>query len=321
MDFDFDFNSLNMPQQLEKKTYEKDTRFWKISKNDDGRGVAIIRLLPDANKVPFVRLYGYSLKGKYNPTTKKNAWYIANSPASINLPDPVAERYAQLMAEGTKEAETEAKTLKRNTKFYSNILVVNDPGNPENNGKVFLWEFGTKMKDKLMAWMNPSEEELALGEKKRALFNPISGNNIKLKIAPQGEWSSYDGSEVLSDITSIKEGITKEEAVNFIMTKTYDLNEFLSPAYYETYEELTKKLATFLGTSSPESESYEAAKEAAKTPAKAPVAEEDDDFVTETAPEVVAEKPKAKAKTAPKAASSTASSAASSEDDGWLDNL
>jgi len=243
MDFNFDWNTMsgNLPKEKERKIYEADGRFWKISKNEQGKGVAIIRLLPDKNKIPYVRLYGYSLK-KPNPFKPgANMWYIENSPDSINLPDPVKEKYNELMQIGTEEAKNQAKILRRNTKFYTNILVVKDPANPENNGKVFLWEFGTKMKDKIMAWQAPSEEELMMGAKPKELYHPIQGHNIKLAIAPQGDWSTYDSSEVMPDMTSIGENMSNQEIVDFIVNKTYDLNEFMQPEYYTPYDALQDK--------------------------------------------------------------------------------
>lgn len=247
MDFNFDWNSMsgNLPKEKEHKKYEADTRFWKISKNEQGKGVAIIRLLPDKNKIPYVRLYGYSLK-KPNPFKQgASMWYIANSPDSINLPDPVKEKYNELMQIGTEEAKNQAKILRRNTKFFANILVVKDPANPENDGKVFLWEFGTKMKDKIMAWQEPSEEELMMGAKSKNLFHPILGHNIKLAIAPQGEWSSYDSSEVMPDATSIIDGGSNEQIVDFVVNKTYDMNEFMQPAFFDEYDALKQRFETW----------------------------------------------------------------------------
>jgi len=253
MEFNFDFAGMKQNLQPEKgsnyKKYEADSRFWKLSKNENGVGLAIIRLLPDRKNTPWVRLYGYSLK-KPNPVVPgKYLWYIANSPDTINLPDPVKEKYTDLMKSGSEEDKAKAKILRRNTKFYTNILVVKDPANPENDGKVFLWEYGTKVNDKINAWLTPSDDEVLMGQKPKEVYNPIMGHNIKLKIAPQGEFSTYDGSEVISDITGIKEGITREEAIEFITTKTYDLGEFLAPEYYESYDVLASKFYKWFGDS------------------------------------------------------------------------
>lgn len=247
-DFNFDFSwdnlSANLQNNINAKKYEKDTRFWKLSKDESGNGTALIRLLTDATGTPMVKLFHYSIK-KYNPGNPKAIWFIANSPESVNLPCPVKEHYQHLMAEGTTEATKDAGNFKRQTKFVANIMVVKDPANPDNDGKVFLWEFGTKMKDKIMGWLNPSDEEKAMGEEAKALFNPLDGNNIKLKIKRQGEFFTYDSTEVSPSKTALFS--SKDEAVEFITTKTYKLNEFLEPEFYEDYVTLKERFSKFLG--------------------------------------------------------------------------
>jgi len=207
MEFDFSWDNLQTNLQANvggnNKKWEKDTRFWKLAKNEDGNGAAVIRLLPDKDGKPFVKMFHYGIK-KYNPSNpKKPLWFIANSPETIGAPCPVKEHYIALTAEGTEEADKESKNFKRQTKFIANILIEKDPANPENNGKVFLFEFGTKVKDKILAWLNPSEEELAMEIEPKALYNPVSGNSIKLKIKPQGDFFTYDGSEVMPTVTSL----------------------------------------------------------------------------------------------------------------------
>jgi hypothetical protein len=248
-DMNFDFSWDNLSKNLQAnvtggaKTYEKDTRFWKLSKDENGNGAALIRLLPDSNGKTMVKVFHYGIK-KANPTGKKPLWYVANSPESVGLPCPVKEHYLKLMAEGTKEATDEAGKFKRQTKFVTNIMVVKDPSNPENEGKVFLFEFGTKMKDKFFGWLNPSDEEKAMGEEPKQLFNPIAGNSIKLKIKKQGEFFTWDPTEVVPTVNGIY--ADKETAVAAIKTSTYPLSEFESPDYYEPYTDLKTRFDKFL---------------------------------------------------------------------------
>lgn len=47
----FDWNSMKTNAvETQKKKYEKDTRYWTISANEQGIGSAIIRVLPDPKK-------------------------------------------------------------------------------------------------------------------------------------------------------------------------------------------------------------------------------------------------------------------------------
>ena len=61
----FDSSDLmsKVPQEPIKKDYT-DSRFWKISKNEQGSGTAVIRLITDKNKIPYTRVYHYSAKKK-----------------------------------------------------------------------------------------------------------------------------------------------------------------------------------------------------------------------------------------------------------------
>lgn len=249
MNFDWDNLEKNLNFSASGKSYEKDTRFWKMSRDENDNGTAIIRLLPDTKTTPFIKMYHYSLR-KYNANTKKYQWYIENSPEIIGLPDPVKEHYILLSQDGDEAISESAKDFKRQTKFITNIIVIKDPSNPENDGKVFLWEFGTKLKDKFFSWMKPSEDELALGTTPKPLYNPVSSYNIKLK-AHRGSntFVSYENSEVFGELTSIIPGkkVSEEDALKYLADNCYDLNEFLSPEYYKSYNELKAKFEGYLG--------------------------------------------------------------------------
>lgn len=60
----------------------------------------------------------------------------------------------------------EYKTFFPKEYHYANILMVNDPINPENNGQVFLYEFKKSIYELIMEQLNPE-----LLEKKRNAFN------------------------------------------------------------------------------------------------------------------------------------------------------
>lgn len=243
---DFDilsgFNNIdilkNAPEQKEKKDY-KDARFWKLAKDKNGDGKAVIRLLTDKNKIPFVRLYHYSSQKNVGD---KKVYLIVNSPDSIGLPCPIKEHYFELANQGLKE---EAKMFSRKVKYYTNIYVEKDPANPENEGKVFLWEFGQKLLDKFTNWMTGDPE---MGEAGKELFNPLSGNSIKLVINKNQNsgFFEYDRTDIMPSTTSVG-GITdKNKIVDILLNQTYDLNEFKSPEYFESYEEIKERLNYFI---------------------------------------------------------------------------
>jgi hypothetical protein len=123
--------------------------------------------------------------------------------------------------------------------YISNIYVVKDPANPENEGKVFLYKFGKKIFDKLNDLMNPEFDD----EAPTNPFDLWEGANFKLKIRKVEGYQNYDKSEFdrpapLSQDDDDLENIWKQE---------HALSEFLDPKNFKSYDELKAKLNKVLG--------------------------------------------------------------------------
>lgn len=239
--FDFSWEKLQGNLQAnsipsEKKDFN-DPRFWKLSKDENGTGAAVIRLLPDSsssNAKPFVKIFHHSIKFT---RSGKDFYYIHDSPETIGLPCPASEKWQELWNSGETE---KAKTFSRKIKYIANILVIKDPGNPENNGKVFLWEFGTKLMDKFIAAMNPTDALREVGVKAKQLFDPTeNGSSISLQIKKANGYFNYDDTTILEPSAVFK---TPEKAAEFIDKNCYKLDEFLSPSHYKDYDELKASL-------------------------------------------------------------------------------
>ena len=214
----------------EKKSYV-DERLWKPELDKSGNGYAVIRFLPapEGEELPWVKLWKHAFQG---PTGK---WYIENSLTTLNGgKDPVSEYNSQLWNSGLESDKEIARKQKRKLEYYSNIYVVSDSKHPENEGKVFLFRFGKKIFDKMMAAMQPEfEDETPINP-----FDFWEGANFKLKIRKvDGYWnydaSSFEAVSALSDDDAVLEGIYK---------KQYSLQEFLAPTNFKSYDELKKRL-------------------------------------------------------------------------------
>lgn len=231
-----------------------DARFWYPNTDKAGNGYAVIRFLPAPpdEDVPFVRVFEHGFKG---PT---GLWYIENSLTTIGQTDPVGEMNSRLWNSTTDDespARKQARAQKRKLTYISNVYVIQDQQNPENNGKVFLFKFGKKIFDKLNEAMNPQFQD----EDPLNPFDLWDGANFKLKIRNVEGYRNYDKSEFassgpLSEDDSVMEAIWKQE---------YSLKSFLSPSNFKSYEELSKRLAVVLGTD--------------KTPARAAKSKDDED--------------------------------------------
>tara|TARA_A100001011_G_scaffold399413_1_gene507937 strand:- start:126 stop:1013 length:888 start_codon:yes stop_codon:yes gene_type:complete len=218
----------------EKKSYE-DNRFWKPTVDKVGNGYSVIRFLPAAegNDLPWVRYWDHGFKG---PT---GLWYIERSLTSIGQQDPVGELNSKLWNSGVDADKEIARDRKRRLHYVSNVMVISDPSNPENEGKVFLYQFGKKIFDKIMDLMQPTFAD----EKPVNPFDFWEGADFKLKIRQVEGYRNYDKSE-FSQPAPVSEDDTKLEA---LYNSLYNLGEYNDPKNYKTYDELRLKLGKVLG--------------------------------------------------------------------------
>ena len=172
--------------KTESKNYDDD-RFWKPTRDKAGNGYAVVRFLPakEGEDLPWVRYWDHGFKG---PT---GLWYIENSRTSIGQDDPVSESNGLLWNTGRDEDKALARDRKRRLHYVSNVLVVSDPSNPQNEGKVFVYKFGKKIFDKIMDVMQPQFAD----EQPVNPYDFWEGADFKIKIRKVEGWVNYDKSE------------------------------------------------------------------------------------------------------------------------------
>jgi len=213
-----------------------DDRFWKPTRDKAGNGYAVVRFLPakEGEDLPWVRYWDHGFKG---PT---GLWYIENSLTSIGQPDPVSESNGLLWNSGRDEDKALARERKRRLHYVSNVLVVSDPDNPQNEGKVYLYKFGKKIFDKIMDVMQPQFAD----EEPVNPYDFWEGADFKIKIRKVEGWVNYDKSE-FSSASALHGG--DEARLTEVYDRIYSLQEFLEPNNYKTYDELSMKLNKVLG--------------------------------------------------------------------------
>jgi hypothetical protein len=218
-----------------------DERIWKPSVDKSGNGYAVIRFLPapDGEELPWVRYWDHGFKG---PT---GLWYIERSLTSIGKTDPVSEMNSLLWNSGREEDKQTARERKRRLHYVSNIYVVKDPSNPENEGKVFLYQYGKKIFDKIMDMMQPQFED----EDPVDPFDFWEGADFKLKIRNVEGYRNYDKSEFASQ-SALLGG--DDEELEGVYNRMYSLKEYTDENNYKSYGELKEKLNRVLGEGSEE---------------------------------------------------------------------
>jgi hypothetical protein len=211
-----------------------DDRLWKLDVDKSGNGYAVIRFLPspDGEDLPFVKLYSHAFQSS-------GGWYIENSLTTLGQKDPVSEYNTQLWNNGTDAGKEAARKQKRKLTYISNIYVVKDPANPENEGKVFLYKYGKKIFDKLTAAMQPEfEDEEAIDP-----FDFWQGANFKLKAKNVAGYRNYDSSEFTAQTPLLDD----DDALEALWKKQFSLAEFVNPDQFKTYDELKTRLDYVLG--------------------------------------------------------------------------
>ena len=209
-----------------------DDRFWKPEVDKAGNGYAVIRFLPAPGEedVPFVRIWDHGFQGP-------GGWYIENSLTTIGQKDPVAELNSSLWnvsSDDESPTRKQARKQKRRLHFISNIYVVKDPGNPANEGKVFLFKYGKKIFDKINDLMNPQFQD----EKPINPFDLWEGADFKLKIRQVEGYRNYDKSE----FDSVRPLSQDDDELEAVWKKEHSLKAFLDPSNFKTYDELKTKL-------------------------------------------------------------------------------
>ena len=224
------------PTEGAKKSYSDDN-FWKPELDKSGNGYAVVRFLPtpEGEEMPWVSYFDHGFQGP-------GGWYIEKSLTTLGKQDPVSEYNSQLWNTGIEANREIARKQKRRLHYVSNIYVVSDPKNPDNEGKVFSYRYGKKIFEMLKEAISPAFED-------EAPINPFDlrgeGANFKIKIRKVDGYWNYDKSEFDTPASLFD----SEEKLNNIYSSLSSLNELIAPEQFKSYDELKEKLDRVLGLS------------------------------------------------------------------------
>jgi len=227
------FEKIANPSTNTSQSYE-DERIWKPTPDKAGNAVATIRFLPKHpdDELPWVKVFSHGFQG---PTGR---WYIENSLTTLGENDPVGELNSKLWNSGVEANKEIARKQKRRLHFYSNVLVVSDPANPMNEGKVMIFRYGKRIFDKIMDKARPTFED----EKPVNVFDLWEGAEFKLRMRRVEGYPNYDQ----STFSDPKPVASNDEEILAVVNKQYRLGEFLDRKNFKSYDELKTKLDTVL---------------------------------------------------------------------------
>lgn len=215
----------------------QDDTYWRPELDKAGNGYAVIRFLPSPPQdgddgLPWVKMFSHGFQGP-------GGWYIENSLTTINQKDPVSEYNTTLWNSGIEANKTIARNQKRKLSYVSNIYIVDDPKNPQNNGKVFRYKYGKTIFDKITGAMNPEfADEEAINP-----FDLWKGANFKIKIRKLDGYQNYDKCE-FDEPASLFEDDDKLEKV---WQSEHSLKELVDAKNFKSYDALKSRLDKVLG--------------------------------------------------------------------------
>ena len=237
------FSKLQKQLENTTKVGSVDERFWKPTVDKAGNGFAVIRFLPasDGEDMPFVKMYSHAFQGP-------GGWYIENSLSTIGGKDPLGEYNRELWNSGDESLKEQVRKQKRKLQYYGNVYVVKDPGNPDNEGKVFLFKYGKKIHDKIMDAVNGDELEGRDG------INPFdfwTGADFKLRVKKVAGYPNYDSSE-FTDPATLED--LDDPQLESIWNRQFKLQPLVATDQFKSYEQLQERLNLVLNLKSSKAE-------------------------------------------------------------------
>ena len=218
------------------KTVRKDSEgYYQPFTDNNGSGSAVLRFLPplDDEEFPFVQLYNHAFQA---PSA---TWFVDNCPTTLEQPCPVCESNSALWNGPDKDL---ASLRKRKMYYITNVLVVRDPKQPENEGKVFLYKYGSKIMGKLNDAITPPFPDADPIDP----FDAEEGANFRLRIVQNGGFPDYDKSsfDALSPIGD-------EDVIATVLGQRRSLSAIIAPSQFKSYDELKRKFDQIVGVAKP----------------------------------------------------------------------
>lgn len=229
-------------EKLNDKGGVEDERFWKPTMDKGGTGYAVIRFLPAREPEwtdTSVSIFSHAFQGP------GGQWLIENCPTTESIGRkncPICSSNSKLWATGDKEKQNIVRDRKRKLSYYSNIYVIEDPANPQNEGKVFLFKYGKKIFEKIDAAIRPKFKK----DKSIDAFDPWLGADFELKICKVDGYWNYDQS-VFAKPSPFLDANEDEVELEKVYNSMYNLNELNAPEKFKSNEELQKRLDIVLG--------------------------------------------------------------------------
>ena len=191
-----------MNNKYQDELYEKLNRAFTKDTKENSRK-EILKLVPGNNYLvrlifnfaePEKTFRHYYLHGWKSEVDGK---YISSCcPTTYNEECPICREYFKLYNEGSDESREMAKLIKRKSRVYANVYVVDDPTTPENNNTVKILSYGQQLEDIINAAYDGVDKD----EVGARMFDfSENGCNLRIKVDKnQGDFPVYSASRFLN---------------------------------------------------------------------------------------------------------------------------
>ena len=191
-----------------------------------------IRLIPNVENIDDTFFHHYVNQW----TSKKDGSFVsAISLKSFGERDPINEArwklYKAWKDAGPAKDEKFENPIKEKEAWFVNIYVIDDPANPENNGKVKILNMGPQLKAIVDdAMTGDSSDEFG-----SAIFDlSKDGADFKIKAEEQGIYTTY----IKSRFSTKTSSDLSDEEIDAIYENTHDLKQIYSVKTVEELQEL-----------------------------------------------------------------------------------
>lgn len=162
-------------------------------------------------------------EGSFQDYPQLAGYYDCEKNISQQTPCPLCQNYWKLAKSNNQADVVKSGLIKRSTKYYSYIMVIEDEQHPELVGKILVYPYGAKIKAKINSEINGEVTD------KCNIFDFVTGKDFRLIIkliptpSPDGrskiDMPNYDTSTFLAS-TPLK--IWNEKANKFVTPPTVE---------------------------------------------------------------------------------------------------
>jgi len=223
-----DYSSLKAKAKRDKQGGGGDPRFW-ILPNSEKRVAYTFRFLcsPD-QEVTEAYVEHYHHQFEYLDRNGKKKKYYSLCPKTFGKECPICDYSAELFSTNDEDDKKLALKYNKKRKYLTNILVIDDPEDPDRNGKVYMIKMSPQAFTKVLSKIDPDEVDLK--KKSYVDFMPYDeeeAGNFYYDFTPASKknaFPNYDNSEFDNDVCPIAK---TDEEIDEIMEKTHNLQKYL----------------------------------------------------------------------------------------------